>query len=454
MTPPLATLGSPKKSPSDHTSHSASEAAPSASTADDISQSTGGRFSMLPRLAGKAYIPLGLLARVPVAMLIVGVLTLVTARSGSFAIGGFASGSVGIGAALGAPLGGYLADRWGQKPVLLTASVLNALALALVLTLTYTAGDFPAAATAGVLAAAFFSGATSPQVGPLSRVRWMALIQKQPVNKQSALTGTAMSLEGTADEITFVLGPALVGILASLVAPWLPLAIAGAMTLVLVSLFAVHPTHQLVSGRSLNSGVSHSPKEHVSWGKVAIPVTAMFCMGTFFGSSQTSLASFTGAHGSVDQSGLMYAIMGSSSAIAALSVAYWSPRFSFPARWVLTSALMVLGTAAFLLPQSMGAMAVVLLLVGIPVGPTMVTIFSVGGVVAPPQWMGTVMTALASGVLAGTALGSSIAGALAQNAGYHAAFGVPMAAAGALLVLGIIAATTLRGSAKKQARNN
>ena len=77
---------------------------------------------------------------------------------------------------------------------------------------------------------------------------------------------------------------------------------------------------------------------------------------------------------------------------------------------------------------------------GIPVGPTMVTIFSVGSVIAPPQWMGTVMTALASGIVAGTALGSSIAGSLAQTVGYHTAFLVPIAAAGALLLLGLVAA--------------
>jgi MFS family permease len=83
-------------------------------------------------------------------------------------------------------------------------------------------------------------------------------------------------------------------------------------------------------------------------------------------------------------------------------------------------------------------MVFVLLLLGIPVGPVMVTVFSIGGVVAPAGRMATVMTALASGIVAGTALGSYLAGQLAQTQGPGAAFLVSMAAAAGLLVLGIL----------------
>lgn len=406
-----------------------------------------GKFSQLPRIAGKSYIPLGIVARIPLAMQTIGVLTLVTALSQSYAIGGFAAGAVGVGAAIGAPVGGYLADRLGQKPILLVAAMLNVIAVAAVLILSYTAGEFAPAATTFVLIASFFAGATSPQVGPLSRVRWMALVKREPAQERKSLSSTAMSLEGTADEITFVLGPALVGLLASLVAPWLPLTMAALLTLVFVVLFAVHPTHTVVAARKSTAAqgtTGYHDAIPVNWFKVSIPVVAMLLMGTFFGSSQTSLTAFMGVFGSVDQGGLMYALMGATSAVAALSVAYWPSSFRYSWRWVLTAGLMSIGTFAFLLPDSVVGMMIVLLLVGIPVGPTMVTIFSVGSMVAPPAWMGTVMTALASGVVAGTALGSSISGALAQSNGYHAAFVVPIAAAIALLILGVVSTLSLK----------
>ncbi len=408
---------------------------------------------MLPRLAGASYIPLGLFARVPLAMLTIGVLTLVTQVSNSYAIGGFAAGCIGIGAAVGAPITGYLADRVGQKKVLLTAAVLNALLVGAVVVLAYAllpsgGAQLTDAATLTVLGTALLAGGSSPQVGPLSRVRWMALSKKLPAREQGPAVDTALSLEGTADEITFVLGPALVGILASLVAPWLPLALAAAMTLILVTLFAFHHTSAMVGPRQAASSsvgnAGYVPSQRPNWWLVAVPVAAMLCMGSFFGSSQTALTAFTGVYGSVDQAGLMYAIMGASSAITALSVAYWPTRFSYSWRWVVSAGLMAASTVMFLLPASLGHMVWVLLLVGLFVGPTMVTIFSVGSVVAPPQWMGTVMTALASGIVAGTALGSSVAGTLAQNVGHHAAFIVPLASASALLLLGIVAAVILR----------
>ncbi len=388
----------------------------------------------------------------------IGVLTMVTGVSASYAIGGFAAGCVGVGAAVGAPVIGFLADRLGQKRVLLVLAVVNALLLAAVVLLSYTVlprsgaglGD---GGTLAVMAAALLVGATSPQVGPLSRVRWMALSRKLPAKEQGPAVDTALSLEGTADEVTFVLGPALVGLLASLVAPWLPLVIAAAMTAVLVTLFALHHTVEAVGPRVAASTVGNAgyvAKEKPNWFLVAVPVAGMLAMGTFFGSSQTALTAFTGVHGSVDQAGLMYAIMGLSSAFTALSVAYWPEKFSYTWRWVVIAGLMAAVSVMFLVPASLGQMAWVLLLMGLPVGPVMVSIFSVGSVVAPQQWMGTVMTALSSGIVAGTALGSAVAGSLAESSGYSTAFLVPIAAASTLFVLGLVSVVVLRRRTARQ----
>lgn len=388
----------------------------------------------------------------------IGVLTMVTGVSASYAIGGFAAGCVGVGAAVGAPVIGFLADRLGQKRVLLVLAGVNALLLAAVVLLSYSVlprsgaglGD---GGTLAVMAAALLVGATSPQVGPLSRVRWMALSRKLPAKEQGPAVDTALSLEGTADEVTFVLGPALVGLLASLVAPWLPLVIAAAMTAVLVTLFALHHTVEAVGPRVAASTVGNAgyvAKEKPNWFLVAVPVAGMLAMGTFFGSSQTALTAFTGVHGSVDQAGLMYAIMGLSSAFTALSVAYWPEKFSYTWRWVVIAGLMAAVSVMFLVPASLGQMAWVLLLMGLPVGPVMVSIFSVGSVVAPQQWMGTVMTALSSGIVAGTALGSAVAGSLAESSGYSTAFLVPIAAASTLFVLGLVSVVVLRRRTARQ----
>ncbi|MBP1231880.1 MFS family permease [Arthrobacter sp. PvP102] len=429
--------------------------------------STGGRFARLLLLAGKGFIPIGLFARLPLAMLTVGALTLVTAVTGSYAVGGAAAGAVGIGSALGAPVLGAWADRLGQRPVLLFAAVFNTAAVVALILMAYLvpAGQDVAAALP-VLAAAFVAGASCPQVGPLARVRWMALTARSQSGHAEDLDA-ALSYESTADELTFVLGPALVGILASLIAPWLPLAVAASLTLTLVPAFAVHRTHLAVplSVRRRRRGTPAvadpaAPRDAVAtnadssagsrktdsrgMAAVALPFLAMLCMGTFFGSTQTGLSSFSASFATAEIAGLLYAVMGLSSAAAALSVAYWSKRFTFPARWMVSAMLMAGLAVLLLLPESALPMVLVLLVLGLPVGPLMVTVFAIGGEVAPAGRLGTVMTALASGIVAGTALGSSVAGQLAQHHGYSAAFLVPVCAAAALFLLGAAAAVVLR----------
>lgn len=383
-------------------------------------------------------------------MLTVGTLTLVTSASGSYALGGTAAGAVGIGSALGAPALGALADRRGQRPVLLIASLLNTAAVVALMLAVWAMGE-QGGVPAAVLASAFVSGASCPQVGPLARVRWMALASRGPAADRAKDLHTALSYESTADEVTFVLGPALVGILASLLAPWLPLALAAAMTITLVPAFAVHRTHRAVEVNEVVPVMTVVPESRPAPeasgrlpAAVALPVLTMVCMGTFFGSTQAALSSFSGMFAGSEVTGLLYAAMGLSSAAAALSVAYWPQAFSLSRRWAVCAGLMAALALLLLLPSSMPWMVAALLVLGLPVGPVMVTVFGVGSVVAPAGRLGTVMTALASGIVAGTALGSLIGGQLAELHGHAAAFVVPVCAAALLALLGAGAGVVLR----------
>lgn len=415
----------------------------------------GGRFARLPALAGRGFLPLGLFARLPLAMLTLGTLTLATSVTGSYAVGGAAAGAVGIGSAAGAPVLGWLADRFSQRPVLLVAAVLNVVAVLAVIAAAYLIpGVHDVGAALGVSAAAFLAGLSCPQVGPLARVRWLALTADSRRAGDGADLDVALSYESTADELTFVLGPALVGVLASLVAPWLPLAVAAALTLTLVPAFALHPTHAAVPRREKvrrgNAGAGDTGSETRACGRVAglapvaLPVLAMVCMGTFFGSTQAALSAFAAGFATSEAAGLLYAVMGISSAAAAISVAYWPAGFPVAARWVSGAAAMAGLSALLFLPTDGWGMVLVLLALGLPVGPVMVTVFAIGGMVAPAGRLATVMTALASGIVGGTALGSSLGGQLAQAAGHGAAFLVTVAAAAVLFALGTVAAVVVR----------
>ena len=86
-----------------------------------ISPAPTGRttFRTLAQATDRSFLALGIAARLPTAMLPLGILLYVADRTGSFASGGLAVAALSIGGGLGGPLVGAAADRFGQRPVLL-----------------------------------------------------------------------------------------------------------------------------------------------------------------------------------------------------------------------------------------------------------------------------------------------------------------------------------------------
>ncbi len=81
----------------------------------------------MPPLVGWAFFPLGFFARLPLAMLTIGSMTLLIDSTGSYAMGGLAAAMVGLGSAVGGPTVGYLSDRLGQRRVLIPVAILQSL---------------------------------------------------------------------------------------------------------------------------------------------------------------------------------------------------------------------------------------------------------------------------------------------------------------------------------------
>lgn len=393
-------------------------------------------YSALVPLVGAPFLPLTFLARLPLAMLTIGSMTLVTATTGSYAMGGLAAAMVGLGSAVGGPSIGYLADRLGQRPVLITVALVHTILLVM-LTLFGNSGPEMSATMLSLMC--LVTGATGPQVGPMSRVRWISMTRQQKKNPK-VLTA-ALSLESMFDELGFVFGPVAVGLLASLVDPVLPLYLAAVLTLVLVPIFAAHHTGHSVKPLK-NAG--QAPKVSISRAQVAAIsalVLGMMALGTVFGSSAAGTLAFAGAQGDSNQGGLLYGAMGFSSAIAAISVAAWPQAFSQINRWIACGAALTILSFGLHIVGSIPLMLLALFIAGFAVGPVIVTVMTLGGEVAPPQRLSTVMTMLSAGIVVGTAIGNGLAGVFAESLGYLGAFWV--STGGALVIFLAAAAMKL-----------
>lgn len=391
-------------------------------------------YRALLRIVGPAYIFVAFLGRIPLAMSQLGVLVLVSSELDSYGTGGAAAGILAIANAIGSPLAGALADRIGQRPVVLVQSLVGAAGLAGVVLVTD-----PDASRTLIFAAAAVTGFAMPQVGPLARVRWRPITRDE--GDQRRLVDAAFSYEGAADEASFVLGPAMIGVLAIIAEPAGALLAAAVLLAVFGSWFAVHWTSELVAKRSTTGGVGSEPLWSVAF---AVLVVAQLCIGAIFGSVQTGTAVLATADGHAGSAGLIHAVLGIGSVTAGLAITALPERILYATRMLVAAAGLLVLSLPLLLVDSIGTLVLVIALLGFAVAPYMISNFALAGILVPLHRVGTAMTLLAGATGIGYALGASIAGRLADDGGHAPAFAVTVGAAGVAVLLAGVANKALR----------
>lgn len=391
-------------------------------------------YRALLRIVGPAYIFVAFLGRIPLAMSQLGVLVLVSSELDSYGTGGAAAGILAIANAVGSPLAGALADRIGQRPVVLVQSLLGAAGLAGVVLVTD-----PDAPRALIFAAAALTGFAIPQVGPLARVRWRPITRDE--GDQRRLVDAAFSYEGAADEASFVLGPAMIGVLAIIAEPAGALLAAAVLLAVFGSWFAVHWTSELVAKRTTTGGSGSEPLWSIAF---AVLVVAQLCIGAIFGSVQTGTAVLATADGHAGSAGLIHAVLGIGSVTAGLAITALPERILYATRMLVAAVGLLALSLPLLLVDSIGSLILVIALLGFAVAPYMISNFALAGILVPVHRVGTAMTLLAGATGIGYALGASVAGRLADDGGHTPAFAVTVGAAGVAVLLAGIANKALR----------
>lgn len=384
------------------------------------------------RIAGGPLLLATFLARLPVSMSLIGMLTLVTVQTGSVATAGLLSGVFALGETIGGPVIARFADRHGQRVPVLVMSLVDAALIGALVVAVLAQAPLPVLVVQAALA-----GMCLPQIGPMARTRWVGLIRTGPdrgVERERSISA-AMSVEGVLDEASFVLGPALVGVLTVTLSPSASVLGAAVLIGVFGTVFALHPTAP--PGTEPVSGAD---------GRIATPALLvlaipMFCQGVFFGGMSTGVTAFTAASGNEDLSGLMYAVMGASSAVAGLLMASVPVGIALTTRTRVAAGSLFLLTLPLYLPHTALTLAVTVFVLGAAIGPHIVSLFGLTERAAPPSRMSQSMAVVVSSLILGQALGSMVAGALADTQGYQGAF--TLATLGGLVSL-VVASLIMR----------
>jgi MFS family permease len=372
----------------------------------------------------------GWVGRLPAPMLGLGAVLLVEGETGSYGLAGAVSGTLALSFGVAGPLWARAMDRRGQGRVLrlaMTAFLLSGLA-------------FVTAVVAGsprwswfLLAAA--AGASGPNIGSMVRARWSAALD--PAGRQ-----TAFAFEAVVDEVVFVVGPPLVTLLATLIAPpvgFLTGVVAGAVGGFWLA--AQRPTEPPVHPLD---ATAPARRWAVLTPTLLVVVVAYLAVGTVFGAIDVVVVGFAEAEGAPAVSGLVLAVFAAGSLVAGLVYGLARLPGSLAARFVGTA--VAFGLAGQLL-WGVGSLAVLVgcgFVAGLTIAPVLVSGTSlVESRVAP----GVLTESLAwtiTGLTLGVTAGSALAGAAVDAWGAEAAFAVPALAAGLAAVLALAGAPLLR----------
>ncbi|MEV0439904.1 MFS transporter [Streptomyces spectabilis] len=371
----------------------------------------------------------GFAARQPFAMLTISIVLLVQHTTGSYGAAGAVSAATGVSMALFAPFSGKLADRFGQRAVLLpgvlvhTASGVALTVLAL--------SDAPLWA---LFVAAVPTGASTPQIGPMVRARWGVKLQGSP------LAQTAAAFESVTDELTFVLGPLVATALCTGVDPAAGLLTEAGLTLVGGLLFAAQKSTQPQPAAAGHARVKHDSALRVPG--VRVLIVTFLGIGTVFGGMQVSLAAFTESIDRPGLNGVLYGTFAAGNMLSGIICGAIAWKVSPQRRLVVGYTALALMASGLWAAQSVLLLAGLGLLVGVCIAPALITGYTLVDSLVAPTARTEAFTLLTGAVALGQAAAVTVAGQLEDRLWDGAGFLVPLG--GTVLALAVLLALRSR----------
>lgn len=366
----------------------------------------------------------GLAGRLPISMVGLGIVLLVEDVSGSYGIAGTVTAAYTVANAILAIVQGRLLDRLGQARVLTAACL--AFAVALTLLVVAVRADWHPVAT---YALAALAGGSLPQVGSCVRARWSHVLD-DPRDVQ-----TAFALEGVFDETVFIVGPILVALLATTVDPVLGLGVAVVACVVGCLGLAgqrstAPPTHQ--------HDHATGARPRMPWRTVAPLAVVSLGLGVLFGAAEVTTVAFAEEHDAKSLSGALLAVWALGSLVAGLvtGAISWARGPSLRVR--VGALAMATAMVPLYFVDSVALLAVLLLVGGLSIAPTLIATISLTEQVVPRVRITEGLAIMQTGLVAGVAPGAALSGFVVDHAGASPAYLVS-AGAGLLAALAALA---------------
>ncbi|MHA5052008.1 MFS transporter [Streptomyces sp. SD15] len=365
-----------------------------------------------------------LLGRLSYGIVSLSVMLTVTRATGSYAVAGTVMALFGATSVLLSPGRAALVDRYGPRRAL----VPMALTYAGLLTALAAVGWRPGAPPVVLGAVAVAAGACTPPLGPTMRTVWAELAGDRPL-----LLQRAYSLDGVAEEVLFVSGPLLVGVVVQFAPPAAGVALSALLVAVGTLAFVTSPAVRDVPPAAVKAAHSGAARPHGARA-LARPVVVAATVGLSLGAVDLLVLAFAEQRHQGDGAvAWVLAALSAGSAVGGLLNGAVNWRVSARVRLPLLAAGLGLALAAAGLAPSLGTLTVAVACAGFFVAPALTTSYLIADESVPPghrtQAGAWVNTAVNAGISGGTAATGLLVGRLPLSACFAISGGVALLAA-------------------------
>lgn len=379
--------------------------------------------SVLQTPGAAAFTTAAFIARLPIAMIGLGIVLYISALSGSYAQAGALTGAFTISAAGFAIVTSRLIDRFGQTRLLPGIIAVHGIAL-IGFVLLVQAG----ATLVWQFASIIIAGASQPAIGAAVRARWVYVLAGDRRLR------SAFALESILDEVVFAIGPLVATSLALYVALPLPLVVAAALavvgTLILASLKqTAPPPHPKRSGTGGNA---------IRQAGIPTMIAAALGSGVLFGSFEVSAVAFIRDQEQAWATGIVLALFALGSMVGGLWFGARHFRAPLPDQLAWTSGALFVVLLPLPFVPNVALLALAAALAGTLIAPVLISMFALTQRLVHPALLTEGLTWVNSGLAGGFALGVAAGGALVDQRGTDTGFGLALFGIGWCAVIAVL----------------
>jgi MFS family permease len=332
------------------------------------------------------------------------ILTL-TAGGRNYGFAGLVMALFGLAVVLVSPLRAWLVDRYGPRLALppLAAGFAAALVAIALIPARSGAGDTAIAVLAGA------AGACAPPLGVVMRALWGSLIDDR------RLLQTAYSLDGVVEELLYVAGPAITGVITVVAEPAIGLLVSAGLAVTGTGLFLrspalgrQHAAPAAAPGRTRDAGAAAAGAARA----IVAVAFAAGAVGLCLGGLSLVIVAFSQARHDPAAVAWIEAALSAGSALGGLG--YGAVTWRMPAQHrlvLLAAALAVILLPAALSPDPL-VLALLVALAGALVSPALATAYVLTESLAAPRERNRAGNWVSSGYNAGSTAGSALSGQL------------------------------------------